>query len=66
MTVKQNRHSVEFPLIGILAAAFAIWLICHLLYVLGMKNKMARPSMEDDSDNVGRKFVESSIVERQS
>lgn len=48
----------------VLAAVFAIWLFCHLVYSLGRKSAVARPGSEDGTGNTRRKFVKSSVVEK--
>ena len=53
-------------LIRVLAIALAVWLTLHLLYSLGRKKRMSRPSAKGRSGNVRRKFVKSSVVEEQS
>ena len=57
---------IFIKLIRVLAAVLAIWLICHLLYCLGKKNRMARQNAQDDAGHSNRKFVQSSIIEEKS
>ena len=57
---------IFIKLIRVLAVAFGVWLILHLLYSLVRKKAMARPGGKDRSGNMRRKFVKSSVVEKQS
>jgi hypothetical protein len=57
---------IFIKLIRVLAIALAVWLILHLLYSLGRKKAMSRPGGKDRAGNAHRKFVKSSIVEKQS
>ena len=53
-------------LIRVLAAVLAIWLICHLLYCLGKKNRMVRQNTQADAGHSNRKFVQSSVIEEKN
>ena len=57
---------IFIKLIRVLAVALAVWLVLHLLYCLGRKKAMSRPGGKDRAGNVRRKFVKSSVVEKQS
>ena len=57
---------IFIKLIRVLAVAFGMWLILHLLYSLARKKAMSRPGGKDRAGNVHRKFVKSSVVEKQS
>ena len=55
---------IFIKLIRVLAVALAVWLILHLLYSLGRKKAVS--GGKDGADNVRRRFVKSSVVEKQS
>ena len=56
---------IFIKLIRVLAVALAVWLTLHLLYSLGRKKAMAQPGGKDRAGNIHRKFVKSSVVEKQ-